>query len=230
MHIIRQAFDELYPDRELDRDVNIKYSGKFKPYNANIRYSHNRLQVNLSREWKEVSREIKIGLIQSLLVKIFKGKPNTGYRDLYDSFIKNLSRYAPKTRSDPFLEESFQRVNNRYFFGMLDKPNLVWGSNSLSKLGSYEYQSDTINISKIFQRSDPDLLDYIMYHEMLHKKHRYYTKSGRNYHHTTKFRSEEKKFENQEEIERKLKSFCRISRYSHKTEPLSLFKRIFFPK
>ena len=45
----------------------------------------------------------------------------------------------------------------------MQTPNLVWGKNSFRKLGSYEYGSDTITISKIFLESDKSLLDYVMY-------------------------------------------------------------------
>ena len=210
MNIIQQAFQELYPCKELTHKVSINYSGRFKPYNANVKHGPYFLHFYLSKEWRTVSREIQIGLIQSLLVKIFKGKPNTGYRDLYNSFIKNLSKYAKKTKSDPTLEEAFTRVNERYFNGLLDKPNLTWGQSSTSKLGSYEYQTDTISISSIFQLSNKDLLDYIMYHEMLHKKHKFHsTKTGRSYHHTKKFKQDEKEFDNHQFIEKELKKLCR---------------------
>ena len=128
---------------------------------------------------------------------------------VYESFIKNLSKYAKKTKSDPLLEESFNRVNEKYLNGALDRPNLVFGSTSSTKLGSYEYQTDTIIVSSIFKNADIALLDYIMYHEMLHKKHRFYTKNGRSYHHTGKFKIEEKKFENLPQIEKELKILCR---------------------
>jgi len=220
MHIIRQAFQELYPDKELDKEVSIRYSGKFKPFNANVKISPYKLHFNLSREWRDVSREIKIGLIQSLLIRIYKGIPNTGYRDLYESFIKSLPKYAPKTESDPLLESSFNRINEKYFHGLIEQPNLIWGNHSFSKLGSYEYQTDTIKISSIFKQKEQELLDYVMYHEMLHKKHKFYTKSGRSYHHTANFKKDEKQFENQEIIEKKLKNLCRKTK----------IKRIFFPK
>ena len=219
MNLIEQSFKEIYPDKELNREISIKYSRKFKPYNANVKHSPFKLQFNLSREWKSVSREIQMGLIQSLLVKVFKGRPNTGYQDLYESFIKNLPKYAVKTKTNPVLEESFNRVNQKYFNNIIEKSNLVWGSDSSTKLGSYEYQSDTIKISSILRDKDQNLLDYIMYHEMLHKKHKFYTKSGRSYHHTTIFRNAEKQFESQEEIEKRLKNLCRNTK----------IKRIFFP-
>jgi len=220
MNIVQEAFQQLYPERELKQRTSVKYSGKFKPFNANVKHSPIFLEFHLSRDWKTVSREIRIGLIQSLLVKIFKGQPNTGYQDLYISFIKNLSKYSKVTESDPILTYSFRRVNERYFNGLMDRPNLVWGKNSTSKLGSYEYQTNTISVSTIFKQGSDELLDYIMYHELLHKKHKFYSKSGRSYHHTTAFKHEEKKFENLPIVEKELKNLCRKSK----------IKTIFFKK
>lgn len=208
MHIIKQAFKELYPDKTLLHEVSIKYSRKFKPYNANVKFSPTALQFNLSKAWKPVSREIRLGLIQNLLIKIFKQPASTSNIQLYCSFIKNLSRFAPKKPSDPVLTQSFSRVNNKYFSGMLDKSNLQWGSASSTKLGSYEYQTDTITISSIL-KSTPQILDYIMYHEILHKKHQFHTKSGRSYYHTPLFKQAEKRFDNLPSIEKELKKLCR---------------------
>jgi hypothetical protein len=221
MNIIQEAFQNLYPDKSLNYSVSIKFSGKFKPYNANVQINKftKHLQFNLSRTWKQISREIKIGLIQSLLVKIFKQKASTINLDLYDSFIKNLHIAIPKTKSDPILLDSFNRVNENYFFNSIEQPNLKWGSASATKLGSYEYQTDTITISSIFQNTEQELLDYIIYHELLHKKHKFKTSGTRNYHHTAKFKKDEKQFKNSDLIEQKLKKLCTKTK----------IKRAFFP-
>ena len=68
--LIKEAFQELYPNKELNYSLSLKYSRKFKPYNANVKRYGNNLIFNLSRDWKKISREIQIGLIQELLAKI----------------------------------------------------------------------------------------------------------------------------------------------------------------
>lgn len=204
MKLLEQAFTELFPEKNLsDYELKLKYHNKFKPYNANVKYFGKKIQFNLSKKWKTVSKEIQIGLIQELLLKIFKEKKKTTNIDLYNIFMRNIHIAIPKTKTHPLLEESFNRVNEKYFFGLIEKPNLVWGNISLRKLGSYEYGSDTITISKIFQ-NNKELLDYIMYHEVLHKKHKFEDKNGRNYHHTKKFRKDEKEFENSKEMEKEI--------------------------
>jgi len=219
MNMIQESFKGLY-NKDLDYNTKIVYSNKFKPYNANASKSITTITVKLSRKWKSISKDIRIGLIQSLLVKFFGKGENTINIDLYNNFIKNVHIAIPKEKSDPILSDSFERINEKYFNGMIEKPNLVWGSDSVRKLGSYDFQSDEISISSIFKENDIKLLDYVMYHEMLHKKHKFHnTASGRSYHHTSKFKKAEKAFENSEEIEKELTKLCRKSR----------IKRVFFP-
>ncbi len=211
MNLVEQAFKELFPERNLDgREFKVKYTDRFKPYNANVRYSRNSFYFNLSRKWRGISREIQIGLIQGLMLKIFKENKKTTNIDLYNSFMKNIHISVPKVNTDPVLEESFERVNEAYFFGLIEKPNLVW-HNSMRRLGSYEYGSDTISISEVLL-SGKELLDYVMYHEMLHKKHKFNEKNGRTCHHTNEFKQLEKIFENSAEMEERIKSLVRKKR------------------
>ncbi|MFH0868156.1 MAG: hypothetical protein V1831_02500 [Candidatus Woesearchaeota archaeon] len=211
MKLVEEAFATLFPEKDLENyQLKIKYTDKFKPYNANVKYARNSFQFNLSRKWKTVSREIQIGLIQGLMLRVFKEKRSTMNIDLYESFMKNLHISVPKTVNNPVLEESFNKVNEKYFFGLIEKPNLTW-HNSIRRLGSYEYGTDTISISKVIS-SDKDLLDYVMYHEMLHKKHKFHSKNGRTRHHTTEFRQKEREFENSREMEERIKKLVRPSR------------------
>ena len=208
MKLAEQAFAELFPNKNLEEyELAINYTGKFKPYNANVRYRRNSFQFNLSRKWRTVSREIQIGLIQGLLLRAFKEKNNTINIDLYNSFMKNLHISVPKTNTDPVLEKSFNGLNESYFFGLMERPNLVW-HNSFTRLGSYEYGSDTISISKVLS-DDSDLLDYVMYHEMLHKKFKFSSNNGRTCHHTREFKEMERKFENSTQMEERLKKIGR---------------------
>ena len=208
MNLAEKAFNMLYPEKNYD--ILLKYSGRFKPYNANVQLCGNRIVFNLSKKWKKISDEdIRIGLIQNLLLKLFKDSRKTMNTDLYHIFIRKLHLAIPKTKTDPILEEAFNRINEKYFFGVIEQPNLKWGSRNFATLGSYEYHTDMITISSIFRSAPLVLLDYIMYHEMLHKKHKFAVRGRRNYHHTSKFKNDERKFEGHGQIEKELKKFCR---------------------
>lgn len=204
MDLIEESFKRLYQDREFSYYTDIIYSGKFRPFNANIRLAHNKITLNLSKEWKNIDQEIKMGLVQELLVKLFKSRKHTQNIDMYNSFIKSLHNFVPKTESDPILEKSFVRVNDKYFLNLIEQPNLKFGKRSFSKLGSYEYASDTVTLS-LALKDDLELLDYVMYHELLHKKYKFNNKNGRNYHHTGLFKEKEKEFLNSELMEKRLK-------------------------
>ena len=208
MKLAEQAFNELFPEKNLEEyEFEIKYTNRFKPYNANVRYRRNSLQFNLSKKWRTISKEIQIGLIQGLILRVFKEKNNTMNIDLYNNFMRNLHISAPKTNTDPILEKSFDRINEKYFFGLMEKPNLVW-HNSIRRLGSYEYGSDTISISRVLLE-DSDLMGYVIYHEMLHKKFKFNSSNGRTCHHTKEFKEMERKFENSMDMEQRLKGIGR---------------------
>ncbi len=212
--IAREAFRELFPDKEESREILIRYSSKFRSFNANVRYTSRQIVFSLSREWLNLSDDLKKGLVQHLLVKVYKTNnfTKTIEMDLYEKFIMNIGKYVKVEESDPELVESFEKLNKEYFEDMLEKPNLIWGQDSFRKLGHYEYATNTIMISNIF-KDEPEFVDYIMYHELLHKKQgRRITKTGRSMHHDSRFRNEEKKYKGADEMETRLKSFIRRKR------------------
>ncbi|HLC50122.1 MAG TPA: SprT-like domain-containing protein [Candidatus Nanoarchaeia archaeon] len=211
--LVREAYEELYPGKKSNFIFFLEYSGKFKAYNANVRRHGNDMTFSLSKEWRKISRDIQIGLVQELMLKIIKDKKKTMNMELYNLFLKNVHVAIPKTKTNPQLEESFNRVNDAYFNGMMDIPNLEWGNDSTSKLGSYHYGSDLITISTIFQESKQELLDYIMYHEMLHKKFKFESKNGRSLHHSPEFKRMEAKFENRDLVEKEVSKLARKHRF-----------------
>lgn len=207
MSIVEQAFKELYPEKEITRRLILRYNGKFRGYNANIRMNSYELTIAMSKKWKTISPDIQKGLIQELMVRLFKEKKQTMQMDLYHNFIRSLPRVAPKTERHPILEESFERVNDMFFAGIMEQPNLRIG-NGVNRLGTYEYATDTVTISKTLLENE-ELMDYVMYHELLHKKHQYIAKEGRTAHHSRKFRLDEKKFPNAELLEKELQKLVR---------------------
>ena len=203
MNIIQKAYFGLY-NKEIDREVIVKYSGKFSSYNANVKYTSRKIEFHLSKDWRGVSEEIRIGLFQHLIAKLFKTKRTTMNMDMYEYFVKNIHIALPKKVEDATLQASFDRVNDDYFDGLFDKPSIGWGSKSKSQLGLYDYHTDTIRMSAIFKNAPDELIDCVMYHELLHKKHKFKSTGTRSHHHTRAFREDEHKFKDYKEIEKKL--------------------------
>jgi len=106
------------------------------------------------------------------------------------------------------LREIFERVNAVYFNGAIDLPNLTWNRTiTHRKLGHYQPATDTVMISiTLDSPSVPTfVVEYVMYHELLHKKLGLKVSKGRRYAHTAEFRRQERLFERYEEAESYLK-------------------------
>ncbi len=210
--LAREAFQLLYPNRDVNSyKFSIKYNNRFKDYGANVKYSMNRIDFHLSKRWRHVNKNITMGLLHELFIKIFKTKnPHTlFYVDLYNAYVKNMHVAIPKTKTEPMLENSFQRVNNKYFAELVEQPNLVWGKRTKNKLGSYDYCTDTISINIGLKNKNLVFLDYVMHHEMLHK-HMKFDKKGR--YHTPEFRKREKQFENAHMVEKGIRNGCNFQK------------------
>ena len=68
MSLVKTSFQKLYPTKEFPFNAKLKNSKAFNGYNANIKLYNNILEARLSKKWFTISREIQMGLIQSLLI------------------------------------------------------------------------------------------------------------------------------------------------------------------
>ena len=204
--LAREAYIQLY-GKEPDRLCTIKYHGRLQGYNATVKKSPREYIFRLSRGFEKVEPEIQIGVMQFLLNKLNRTKAKSDNIIMYHTFLKRMSDLAPVTKSDPILEAAFKRVNEKYFNGLLAQPNLVWGGTSLSLLGTYTYATDTIMVSQVMKH-DEHLLDYIMHHEMLHKKHKFNHSHMKTHSHTKEFKADEALFDDKD-AENKLRSYLR---------------------
>jgi hypothetical protein len=208
--LVREAWNELYPDVPMPYEPHLKYSGKFAGFNGNIRLSRDQLTIGLSKNWRKIDKSIQKGLIQELIAKIKKDKRRTTNMDMYRIFLKHAHIGVEKNLSDPVLEKVFDKVNDVYFGGSLERPNLVW-SDGVNRLGFYDYGRDQIALSRILQK-DVRLLEYVMYHEMLHKKHKF-SGTTRTLHHSRAFRQDEASFKDAAILERELGRLVGRSRW-----------------
>jgi hypothetical protein len=109
------------------------------------------------------------------------------------------------------LNEIFARVNATYFGGLIPKPTLTWNRTlTARKFGHYQPGCDAIMIS--ITLDDPEVpafaLDFVMYHELLHKKHGFMTVNGRRLSHSQAFRAEERLFAQYHEAERLIRELA----------------------
>jgi predicted SprT family Zn-dependent metalloprotease len=71
------------------------------------------------------------------------------------------------------LDQSFQRINQQYFQGKLAQPHLIWNKRlTHRKFGHYQWDTDTVMVSSSLDRERVPamVVDFVVYHELLHKK------------------------------------------------------------
>jgi len=106
------------------------------------------------------------------------------------------------------LAASFDRVNERYFGGGMDRPRLTWSRSFTGrKFGHYDFVRDAIMISCSLDRAcvPEPALDFVMYHELLHKELGESWANGRATAHTPEFKRRERLFDGFREAEGTLK-------------------------
>jgi hypothetical protein len=95
------------------------------------------------------------------------------------------------------LADSFDRVNAAYFKGQMARPHLVWSrSFATRKLGHYERATDTVMVNILLDKKTVPqcAVDYIVYHELLHKHLGVKWKRSRMAAHTKEFTAMERQF------------------------------------
>lgn len=110
------------------------------------------------------------------------------------------------------LGEVFDRVNARYFDGRMKRPRLTWSRTfTRRKFGHYDHVRDWVMVSSTLDQAHvPEfVVDFLMYHELLHKKHGVHWVNGRGLAHTRAFYEDERRFERLAEAEGWLKKLSR---------------------
>lgn len=95
------------------------------------------------------------------------------------------------------LEEIFDAVNRGHFSGEMSRPRLRWSSRlTFRKFGHYCFSTDEVMLSATLDSPNVErfVLEYVMYHELLHKKHGEDTSGARRVYHSREFRAEERRF------------------------------------
>ena len=100
------------------------------------------------------------------------------------------------------LDEIFERVNRIFFQNKLEKPVLSWSQKKTRRLfGHQDAVHNTIVISRTLDdsRVPQFVVEFVLYHELLHIVHPTRVVNGKRQIHSTAFRRDEKKFPRFEE-------------------------------
>ncbi|QSJ15014.1 M48 family metallopeptidase [Nostoc sp. UHCC 0702] len=125
----------------------------------------------------------------------------------YTNLVLELDLIAEVVAENPQgkfynLDELFHKVNHEYFAASLAKPRLAWSRiNTYRKFGHYESARDRVVISLTLDDVNvPEfVVEFVLYHELLHKYHGAKWVQGRRMVHTKEFRASESQFKSYNE-------------------------------
>jgi predicted metal-dependent hydrolase len=95
------------------------------------------------------------------------------------------------------LTQLFDQLNHTYFQGGLTQPRLYWSTVATRrKFGHYQPSGDRVMISQTLDSPKvPEwVVEFVLYHELLHKYHGETWSNGRRLVHTPAFRQDEKRY------------------------------------
>jgi SprT-like family len=205
------AHSELKPRTPLPT-VAIEYF-PFAGLNHTAQFRENHLKVRVSDLFVDAPQSVIHALALILLAKLYRRKLTSEVHETYRGFILSAdiqerasaarrSRGRAPAGKGPSgryvdLDVCFDRLNGRYFGGGLSKPRITWSERrSRRTLGRYDATRHCIYISRVFDTASvpPFVVDYVMFHEMLHVKHQSCIRGCRILVHTPEFRADEKSF------------------------------------
>ncbi len=202
--------------RQAKPEINVTFY-PFAGLNHTIRIRNQRVYVRVSDILRDAPPTVYRALAHILVGKLFNQRPPAEYEILYRQYayqpqILRASDLARQRRGRKQLKGSvgrtydldriFAQLNRHYFENALPKPVLSWSARCTKRiLGHHDAVHDAIIISRSLDlESVPDyVVEYVMYHEMLHIKHKLQVVNGRRIFHSPAFRAEEKRFAHYDE-------------------------------
>jgi hypothetical protein len=208
--LFERVFRELKP-RTAPPHFVIEFC-RFANADSFIRLEDGRMHARISDLFEGAPAPVLEALAHILLAKLYRRAVARTHSTRYRLYLnrKDVRRQALLIRqirgrkfiSGPTgtvrdLEEVFERLNQRFFDGLLGRPQLGWSrGTSKSMLGHFDPSHNAIIISRIFDRESApaETLDYVMFHEMLHLRHPVEHSGTHRRVHTREFREAEKRF------------------------------------
>ena len=221
LHIFQESYRELRP-RAAIPEFKIEFF-PFANINNTIRVRDERVLVRLSDLLEGAPETVLRAIAHILLAKLYRRSIDPAQAARYRRHIgsRQLSEKAHLLRqargrkriqgakgATYDLEQVFDELNRAYFYGLLGRPTMTWsGVESRTSLGHYDPAHNTIVISRIFDdpRMPKYVLEYLVYHEMLHLKYPVRLRGSRRCVHPPTFQAEESRFARFEDAKRFLR-------------------------
>jgi len=210
LELFQQTYTELRPGASLP-EFKIEFFA-FANVNNTIRLRDGRLLVRLSDLLEGAPETILKAIAHILLAKMYRRPIDRGQAARYRKYVASheIVRKAHLVRQmrgrklllSPRghfydLDAIFEDLNHRFFQGLMARPRMSWSQTKTRRiLGHYDPAHNAIVISRIFDHPAMPryVLEYIVYHEMLHLKHPVKLRGSRRCVHSPEFQAEEKLF------------------------------------
>ena len=208
--IYARVFRLLKPRTPLP-DIRIEVR-RYANANAQILLADGVLRVRMADTLAGAPENIQEALAEILLAKLFRRPVPAESNDRYRRYLnrREVRRNLDVVRSERGrkhvgapagqhydLLAIFEDLNFRYFFGLMARPAIGWSrTRSRTLLGHYDPSHNAIVLSRLLDSADvPRLVvEYVMFHEMLHLRHPVEHAGPRRCVHTRAFKDEEKRF------------------------------------
>lgn len=208
--IFQETFQELRPGHSLP-ELKIEFFA-FANINNTIRLREGKLLVRLSDLLEGAPDTVLRAIAHILLAKMYRRPIDRGQAARYRKYVgshditrkahlvrqmRGRKRLLPARGHFYDLDAVFEDLNTRFFYGLMARPRMSWSQNKTRRiLGHYDPAHNAIIISRIFDHPaiPPYVLEYIVYHEMLHLKHPVKLRGSRRCVHSAEFQAEEKLF------------------------------------
>lgn len=229
--IFTKAFLKWNPSASLPK-IEIRYY----PYSTlthTIRYRQDIIKVRINHLFKNAPNAVLEAVAHILFSKLYQHRTPAEALDRYHRFVEGnqhrfrallQARAAKSPALTPAmghhfnLQHIFERVNRHYFQSKLTLPSLGWSRRAgQTKLGEFQTLRHAIVINRRLDSAStpPYVLEYLMFHEMLHMKHGAEIRNGRRVVHTKKFRVEERKFEGYAAAKEWIRRMTRLPEWGH---------------
>jgi predicted metal-dependent hydrolase len=210
LEIFQETYQELRPASVIP-ELKIEFFA-FANVNNTIRLRNGKLLVRLSDLLEGAPDAVLRAIAHILLAKMYRKPIDRGQAARYRKYVAShdivrkahlvrqiRGRKQLRSARGRFydLEAVFEELNTRFFHGLLARPVMSWSPTKTRRiLGHYDPAHNAIIISRIFDHfaMPPYVLEYIVYHEMLHLKHPVRLRGSRRCVHSAEFQAEEKLF------------------------------------
>jgi predicted metal-dependent hydrolase len=184
----------------------------FANVNNTIRLREGRLLVRLSDLLEGAPEAVLRAIAHILLAKMYRRPIDRGQAARYRKYVASheivrkthlvrqmRGRKQLRSPRGHFydLDAIFEELNTRFFHGLMARPRMSWSQTKTRRiLGHYDPAHNAIIISRLFDHPGVPayVLEYIVYHEMLHLKHPVRLRGSRRCVHSAEFQEEEKLF------------------------------------